>query len=152
MWFSGSTLAAVLFGYLAIALLLVGGIGLAVLYSAGGEAQGMHLMLAQGARFAAGLAAMWGLSRVTPTRLRAWTPGAFLGSLALLVLVLFVGGGKHGPPGHDLAGQPVADHAEQHDADRGAVTEGELAEALFVEEEGQRLALSHRAAGELALR
>ncbi|MET0807340.1 MAG: rod shape-determining protein RodA [Pseudoxanthomonas sp.] len=87
---------------LLVALGALMGIGLAVLYSAGGETQGMHLMLAQGMRFAAGLAAMWGLSRVTPTRLRAWTPGAFLGSLALLVLVLFIGGGKHGNHWIDL--------------------------------------------------
>ena len=63
---------------LLLALGALMGIGLAVLYSAGGETQGTHLMLAQGARFAAGLAAMWGLSRVSATRLRAWTPGVFL--------------------------------------------------------------------------
>ena len=87
---------------LLLALAALMGIGLAVLYSAGGEAQGMRLMLAQGARFAAGLVAMWGLSRVTPTRLRAWTPGAFLASLVPLVLVLFIGSGKHGNHWIDL--------------------------------------------------
>ena len=78
------------------------GIGLAVLYSAGGEAQGTRLMLAQGARFGVGLLAMWGLSRVSPTRLRAWTPGVFLVSLLPLILVLFIGTGKHGQHWIDL--------------------------------------------------
>ena len=32
--------------------------------------------------------AMWGLSRVTPSRLRAWTPGLFVASLLPLILVL----------------------------------------------------------------
>ena len=84
------------------ALLALMGIGLAVLYSAGGEAQGSRLVLAQGARFAAGLGAMWALSRMTPTRLRAWTPGVFIASLLPLVLVLFIGTGKHGAHWIDL--------------------------------------------------
>ena len=54
------------------ALLALMGIGLAVLYSAGAETP--HLVVAQGARFAVGLAAMWGLSRIPPTRLRHWSP------------------------------------------------------------------------------
>ncbi|HYM85481.1 MAG TPA: FtsW/RodA/SpoVE family cell cycle protein, partial [Pseudoxanthomonas sp.] len=87
---------------LLVALGALMGIGLATLYSAGGDAQGMQLMLAQGARFAAGLVAMWGLSRMTPTRLRAWTPGVFLASLLPLVLVLFIGSGKHGNHWIDL--------------------------------------------------
>jgi len=77
-------------------------IGLAVLYSAGGESQGTRLVLAQGARFGVGLAAMWALSRVTPMRLRAWTPGMFLASLVPLVLVLMIGSGKHGNHWIDL--------------------------------------------------
>lgn len=84
------------------ALLALMGIGLAVLYSAGGEAQGARLVLAQGVRFAAGLGAMWALSRMTPARLRAWTPGVFIASLLPLVLVLFIGTGKHGAHWIDL--------------------------------------------------
>ena len=84
------------------ALLALMGIGLAVLYSAGGETQGPQLALAQGARFVAGLGAMWALSRMTPARLRAWTPGVFVGSLLPLVLVLFIGTGKHGAHWIDL--------------------------------------------------
>ncbi|RYZ72274.1 MAG: rod shape-determining protein RodA, partial [Lysobacteraceae bacterium] len=87
---------------LLVALGALMAIGLAVLYSAGGETQGTRLMLAQGARFAAGVAAMWALSRVTPTRLRAWTPGAYLASLLPLLLVLFIGSGKHGNHWIDL--------------------------------------------------
>ena len=82
--------------WLLAALAAVTAAGLATMYSAGGHPQGMHLVQAQGARFAAGLAAMWALSRVPPVRLRAWTPGVFAFSLVPLVLVLFIGGGKHG--------------------------------------------------------
>ncbi len=87
---------------LLLALCALMGIGLSVLYSAGGEEQGMRLMLAQGARFAVGLAGMWALTRVTPTRLRAWTPGVYLASLLPLVLVLFIGSGRHGNHWIDL--------------------------------------------------
>lgn len=82
--------------WLLAALAALMAVGLATMYSAGGDTQGMHLVLAQGARFAAGLVAMWALSRVPPVRLRAWTPGVFAFSLLPLVLVLFIGGGKHG--------------------------------------------------------
>ena len=66
---------------LLLALGALRGIGRAVQDSAGGSG----LVMAQGARFAVGLAAMWALSRVTPTRLRAWTPGVF--AVALLPFV-----------------------------------------------------------------
>ncbi|KGM56412.1 rod shape-determining protein RodA [Lysobacter arseniciresistens ZS79] len=69
-------------------------IGLAVLYSAGG--QSTSLVVAQGARFGVGLAAMWGLSRLPPTQLRNWTPLIFGASLLPLVAVLVVGEGRHG--------------------------------------------------------
>ncbi len=81
---------------LLLALGALMGIGLLVQFSAGGAANGMHNMLAQGARFAIGLALMWALSRVPPARLRGWTPGVFLVSLLPLLLVLFIGTGKHG--------------------------------------------------------
>jgi rod shape determining protein RodA len=76
------------------ALLALMAIGLAVLYSAGNES--MHLVYAQGARFAVGLGALWALSRVQPTRLRHWTPLVYALSLLPLLLVLLVGEGKHG--------------------------------------------------------
>lgn len=76
------------------ALLALMGIGLAVLYSAGG--QSMHLVMAQGSRFAVGLAALWALSRVSPSQLRNWTPLVFGASLVPLLLVLVIGTGRHG--------------------------------------------------------
>ncbi|MDQ3205830.1 MAG: rod shape-determining protein RodA [Pseudomonadota bacterium] len=76
------------------ALLALMAIGLAVLYSAGGQSS--SLVVAQGARFGVGLAAMWGLSRVPPGQLRNWTPPVFAVSLLPLLLVLFLGSGRHG--------------------------------------------------------
>ncbi len=76
------------------ALLALMGIGLAVLYSAAGETP--RMVMAQGARFAVGLAAMWGLSRIAPTRLRHWSPLVYGLSLLPLLAVLVIGQGKHG--------------------------------------------------------
>jgi len=87
---------------LLLALGALMGIGLAVLYSAGGETLGPRLVMAQGARFGVGLVAMWALSRVTPVRLRAWTPGVFAATLLPLIAVLFIGTGKHGAHWIDL--------------------------------------------------
>ena len=87
---------------LLLALAALMGIGIAVLYSAGGDSQGERLALNQGARFAAGLIAMWALSRASPVRLRAWTPGVFAASLLPLIAVLFIGTGKHGQHWIDL--------------------------------------------------
>jgi rod shape determining protein RodA len=76
------------------ALLALMAIGLAVLYSAGNE--NSKLVLAQGARYGVGLAALWLLSRASPSRMRSVTPLVFAGSLLPLVAVLFIGQGKHG--------------------------------------------------------
>jgi len=76
------------------ALLALMTIGLAVLYSAGNESP--RLVLAQGARYGVGLGALWLLSRTSPILLRSVTPLVFAGSLLPLVLVLFIGDGKHG--------------------------------------------------------
>jgi rod shape determining protein RodA len=81
------SLCAALFALMAIAL--------AVLYSAGGH-NGMDLVVAQGARYGVGLAAMWGLSRVTPPRLRDATPLVYAATLLPLLLVLAIGTAKHG--------------------------------------------------------
>ena len=75
-------------------------IGLAVLYSAGG--QDLRLVLAQGARFAIGLVALWLLSRLSPMRLRGATPFLFGLSLVPLLLVLPFGTGEHGRHWLDL--------------------------------------------------
>ncbi len=85
---------------LCLALAALMAIGLAVLYSAGNES--MHLVVAQGVRYAVGFAAMWGLSRVPPHRLRNATPMAYLVTLVPLLLVLAIGTGKHGKHWIDL--------------------------------------------------
>ena len=83
---------------LALAALMT--IGLAVLYSAGGESP--RLVMAQGARYAVGLVAMWALSRIPPNRLRNATPAAYALSILPLLLVLAIGTGKHGRHWIDL--------------------------------------------------
>ena len=87
---------------LCVALAALMGIGLAVLYSAGGARSGPALLKAQGARFAIGLAAMWALSRVSVIQLRTWSPSVYVLSLLPLVAVLLVGTGKHGRHWLDL--------------------------------------------------
>jgi len=82
------------------ALLALMGIGLAVLYSAGGESG--RLVLAQAARYAVGLGAMWLVSRLPPYRLRNATPLLFAFSLVPLLLVLFIGEGRSGAHWIDL--------------------------------------------------
>ncbi len=69
-------------------------IGLAVLHSASGEDP--RMVTAQALRYGAGLGAMWALSRLTPLRLRAMAPLVYGLSLIPLVLVLFIGTGRHG--------------------------------------------------------
>ena len=81
-------------GPLMAALVALMAIGLAVLYSAGGGSTA--LVVAQGARFAVGMGAMWALSRVPPTQLRNWTPPVYAFTLIPLLAVLVVGEGKHG--------------------------------------------------------
>ena len=85
---------------LCLALAALMAIGLAVLYSAGGESP--RLVLAQGARYAVGIVAMWALSRIPPNRLRNATPTAYAASLLPLLLVLAIGTGKHGRHWIDL--------------------------------------------------
>ncbi|MDQ2701490.1 MAG: rod shape-determining protein RodA [Pseudomonadota bacterium] len=87
-------------GWLCLALLALMGIGLAVLYSAGGESS--NLAVAQGARYAVGFVAMWALSRVPPLRLRNATPIAYAVSILPLLLVLAIGTGRHGKHWIDL--------------------------------------------------
>jgi len=85
---------------LCAALFALMAVGLAVLYSAGGES--MSLVLAQGARYAIGFAALWALSRVPTHRLRNATPAAYVLTLAPLLLVLVIGTGRHGKHWIDL--------------------------------------------------
>ncbi|MBE2210244.1 MAG: rod shape-determining protein RodA [Xanthomonadaceae bacterium] len=76
------------------ALLGLMAVSLVVMYSAGGD--GMGFVLRQGARFVVGLAAMWAISRVSPPTLRAASPAAYVLSLLPLIVVLFIGTGRHG--------------------------------------------------------
>lgn len=74
---------------LLLALLVVSGIGLVVLYSASdGE---LGAVLRQGVRLAVGFAAFWLASRIPVQTLRAWTPGLYAISLALLLVVFGFG-------------------------------------------------------------
>ncbi len=82
------------------ALLTLMGIGLAMLYSAGDKS--WTLVLAQASRFIIGLGVLWLLSRVSPIQLRKWTPVTYLATLVPLVLVLFIGEGRHGGRWIDL--------------------------------------------------
>ena len=78
---------------LLIGLLLIMTTSLVVLSSAG-AAEGQHFVLAQGARFAAGLVAMLLIARIQPNRLRSWTPLIFALTLALMPVVFAVGSGR----------------------------------------------------------
>ncbi len=77
---------------LLLALGALMGIGLAVLDSAGGSG----LVMAQGARFAVGLVAMWAIARVPILRIRAWTPLIYAISMLPLLAVFVLGTGKYG--------------------------------------------------------
>lgn len=85
---------------LCAALFALMGIGLAVLYSAGGES--LDLVIAQGARYALGFGAMWALSRIAPHRLRNATPAVYAATIVPLLLVLAIGTGRHGRHWIDL--------------------------------------------------
>ena len=69
-------------------------IGLAVIYSAGDGST--RMVLARGAHYGIGLAAMWAISRIPIHQLRNWTPYVYAGSIVPLLAVLVVGSGKHG--------------------------------------------------------
>ena len=81
---------------LALGALMV--IGLATLKSAGGDS----LVMAQGARFAVGMAALWGISRVPILRIRSATPMIYAISMIPLLAVFVLGTGKYGRQWLDL--------------------------------------------------
>ena len=71
------------------ALILLSGIGLAVLYSAtSGE---MAAVTRQSIRFGLGFAALVFLAQIPIKRLSNWSPWLFLAGLALLLVVMFIG-------------------------------------------------------------
>jgi rod shape determining protein RodA len=77
---------------LLLALCAVMVASLVVQSSAGGG--NSHVMIAQGARFVAGVIAMIFISRIPPARLRTWTPLIFAFTVALMPLVFVLGSGR----------------------------------------------------------
>jgi len=74
---------------LLLGLLTLAGIGLAVLYSAGG--QDPALLQRQAIRLGAGLVVMLVLAQLPPAVMRLWTPWIYAAGIALLIAVLVVG-------------------------------------------------------------
>ena len=74
---------------LLVALLLLAGLGLTVLFSASGQDAG--LLQRQGVRLAAGFAMLLLLAQVPPYLLRQWTPWLFIAGLLMLLAVLGLG-------------------------------------------------------------
>jgi rod shape determining protein RodA len=74
---------------LVLALLLLAGVGLVVLYSAGG--QDSNLVVRQGVRFLVAFGAMFALAQVAPRHFWYWTPWLYLLAVILLLAVLIVG-------------------------------------------------------------
>ncbi|MBS0590457.1 MAG: rod shape-determining protein RodA [Proteobacteria bacterium] len=77
---------------LALGLLLLGGVGLITLYSAGDL--DAKIVLNQSARFVLGTVLLLLISRISPQNLRKWTPWLYLGSVLLLVIVAVLGEGR----------------------------------------------------------
>jgi rod shape determining protein RodA len=74
---------------LLVALLLLAGLGLTVLFSASGQDAG--LLQRQGVRLAAGFAMLLLLAQVPPYLLRQWAPWLFIAGLLMLLAVLGMG-------------------------------------------------------------
>ncbi|MGD9583717.1 MAG: rod shape-determining protein RodA [Lysobacterales bacterium] len=77
---------------LLVALLLVAGVGLSVLYSASAESP--QQVLGQALRIALGMGLLLVLARIPPMGFRTLTPWFYLGTLLLLVAVLLLGEGR----------------------------------------------------------
>lgn len=76
-------------GPLLLGLLTVSGLGMFVLYSAGGE--NTDLVLRQGARVGVAVIVMMAIAQIPTKFLRLWAPWLFVAGLFLLVLVLVIG-------------------------------------------------------------
>lgn len=74
---------------LLLGLLVLSGIGLAVLYSAGGEDP--RLVMRQGVRLAVAFAVMFLIAQISPRHLDFWAPWLYVLGVVLLVLVLLFG-------------------------------------------------------------
>jgi rod shape determining protein RodA len=77
---------------LAFALMILCGVGLVTLYSAGDA--NLSLVGGQAARFVLGGIFIMLMSRVPPAALRKWTPWLYVGSTVLLVVVAVLGEGR----------------------------------------------------------
>ncbi|SFC03169.1 cell elongation-specific peptidoglycan biosynthesis regulator RodA [Marinospirillum celere] len=76
-------------GMLLLALLVLMGAGLLVLYSATGS--NLQATISQAYRFALALVVMVAVAQVPPRYMRRWAPAVYLLSLLALVVVLFIG-------------------------------------------------------------
>lgn len=74
---------------LLVSLLLLGGVGLVILYSASGQSQSM--MTRQAVHLGIGFFAMLVLAQITPHTMRLWSPWLYAGGLVSLLLVFYVG-------------------------------------------------------------
>ncbi len=74
---------------LLLGILAIGGVGMVVLYSSGGEST--ELLIQQALRFGIGLFVMLVAAQIPPRNLRLWSPWLFAGGLGLLVWVLVAG-------------------------------------------------------------
>lgn len=74
---------------LLLGILAIAGVGMVVLYSAGGEST--ELLIQQAVRLGIGLFVMLVAAQIPPRNLRLWSPWLFAGGLGLLVWVLAAG-------------------------------------------------------------
>ncbi len=70
-------------------VLVISGIGLVVLYSAGG--QDMQLVLRQGIRVLLAVLLMFIVAQISPPQLERWSMWVYMGGIGLLLLVLYTG-------------------------------------------------------------
>ena len=77
---------------LASGLLLLAGVGLTTLYSAGDL--DLKIVVNQGARFVLGMVLVLLISRISTQTLRKWTPWLYVASVLLLVIVAVLGEGR----------------------------------------------------------
>lgn len=74
---------------LLLGLLMISGLGLTVLYSAG--KQDMELVIGQGMRLGLGFIIMLVLAQLPPRYFRFWSPWVYLAGLVLLLVVMVIG-------------------------------------------------------------
>jgi len=70
-------------------VLLLCGMGLVILYSAGG--QDMDTVIRQGVRMLIAVILMFAVAQITPTQLERWSMWVYLGGVLLLIVVLYTG-------------------------------------------------------------